>query len=173
MPPSSGPERRLLPKFFTLRYNNINECSSNQENLLLAKKFEAVPTRNFFDRSLKILAKKYPKAFLKVALGSIENLVFETIENPEINLPERRLDFVYGLQDEEQEYLLHLEFQLHHKADLPQRMHIYNAFLTASSNKPVISKVIYLERRNYRHLPQEYVVNYQGKRENVFIYEAI
>jgi len=52
-------------------------------------------------------------------------------------------------------------------------MHIYNALLTASNNKPVISKVIYLERRNYRDLPHEYVVNYQDKRENVFTYEAI
>jgi len=45
-----------------------------------------------------------------LALGSIENINIETIENPEINLPERRLDFVYGLADEEQEYILHLDF---------------------------------------------------------------
>jgi len=52
-------------------------------------------------------------------------------------------------------------------------MHIYNALLTAGHNKPVISKVVYLERRDYRNLPQEYVVNYQGRRENIFIYQAI
>ncbi|MEW5899774.1 MAG: hypothetical protein AB1652_11480, partial [Bacillota bacterium] len=121
--------------------------------------------RNVIDRSLKVLAKQYPKAFIVLAMGSVENLAFETIENPEINLPEKRLDFVYGLQDEEQEYILHLDFQLRHERDLPQRMHIYNALLTASNQKPVISKVIYLERREYRHLPQEYVVSYQGKRE--------
>jgi len=116
--------------------------------------------KNVIDRSLKVLAKQYPKAFIKLALGSVENMVFETIENPEINLPERRLDFVYGLTDEEQEYILHLDFQLRHEADLPERMHIYNALLTASNKKPVISKVIYLERREYRNLPQEYVVSY-------------
>ena len=129
--------------------------------------------KNVIDRSLKVLAKQYPKAFIKLALGSVENMVFETIENPEINLPERRLDFVYGLTDEEQEYILHLDFQLRHEADLPERMHIYNALLTASNKKPVISKVIYLERREYRNLPQEYVVSYQGKRENVFTYQVI
>jgi hypothetical protein len=43
-------------------------------------------------------------------LGSTENIVFETIENPEINLPERRLDFDYGLSDEEKEYIRHLIF---------------------------------------------------------------
>jgi len=129
--------------------------------------------RNVIDRSLKVLARQYPEAFIKVALGSTENIVFETIENPEINLPEKRLDFVYGLSDEEKEYILHLDFQLRHEAGLPERMHIYNALLTAGSNKPVISKVIYLEQREYRNLPQEYVVSYQGKRENVFTYQAI
>jgi len=132
-----------------------------------------LPAKDIYDRSLKILAKQYPRPFIKLALGSIENKNFETIENPEINLPERRLDFVYGLQDEEQEYILHLDFQLRHKRDVPERMHIYNALLTASHNKPVISKVIYLERREYRNLPQEYVVSYQGRRQNVFIYQTI
>jgi len=45
--------------------------------------------------------------------------------------------------------------------------------LTASNQKPVISKVIYLERREYRNSPGEYVVSYRVKRENVFSYEAI
>jgi hypothetical protein len=50
-------------------------------------------TGNVFDRSVK-------------ALGSIENISVETIENPEINLPEKRLDFVYGLRREDREYIL-------------------------------------------------------------------
>jgi predicted transposase YdaD len=132
-----------------------------------------LPVKDIYDRSLKVLAKQYPKVFIKLALGSIENLIIETIENPEINLPERRLDFVYGLQDEEHEYILHLDFQMRHEMDLPERMHIYNALLTASNKKPVISKVIYLERREYKNLPQEYVVSYQGRKENVFTYQAI
>ena len=128
--------------------------------------------QKIIDRSLKILAKQYPKVFIKLAMGSLEDLAFETIENPEVNLPERRLDFVYGLQNE-QDYILHLDFQLRHETDIPERMHLYNALLTASTKKPVISKVIYLERREYRNLPQEYVVSYQGRRENVFTYQAI
>ena len=132
-----------------------------------------MPAKKVIDRSLKVLAKQYPKVFIKLALGSVEGLIFETIENPEVNLPERRLDFVYGLQGEEQDYILHLDFQLRHETDIPERMHIYNALLTAGNKKPVISKVIYLERREYRNLPQEYVVNYQGRRENVFTYQAI
>jgi len=58
---------------------------------------------NIFDRSVKALARRYPLPFIKVALGSIEDLTVATIENPEINLPERRLDFVCSLRQDERE----------------------------------------------------------------------
>lgn len=75
---------------------------------------------NVVDRSLKALARRYPEPFVRVVLGSVEDLIVETIENPEINLPERRLDFVYGLQQERRDFILHLEFQLEHRADVPR-----------------------------------------------------
>ena len=53
-----------------------------------------------FDRSVKAPARCYPKPFVRVALGTVEDLTVKAIENPEINLPERRSDFVYGLQQE-------------------------------------------------------------------------
>lgn len=87
---------------------------------------------NVIDRSVKALARLHPQAFVKVALGQAEDVAVETIENPEVNLPERRLDFVYGLRREDEEHLLHLEFQLEHEADIPKRMFTYNALLTAT-----------------------------------------
>ncbi len=128
---------------------------------------------NIFDRSVKALARRYPQPFVKVALGSIEDLTVETIENPEINLPERRLDFVYGLRRDDREYILHLEFQLEHQADLPERMFTYNALLTATYERPVLSAVIYLERRNYRELPQEYAVVFRGRKVHTFPYLVV
>ena len=128
---------------------------------------------NVFDRTVKALARRYPEPFIRLALGSTEGLTVATIENPEINLPERRLDFVYGLQEEDQEYILHLDFQLQHQADMPERMFTYNALLTATYAQPVISAVIYLERHNYRHLPQEYVVKFRGRPVHTFPYLVI
>jgi len=128
---------------------------------------------NVIDRTVKALARRYPEPFVKVALGSTEDLTVETIENPEINLPERRLDFVYGLRQEDQEHILHLEFQLEHAADMLERMFIYNALLTATYERPVLSAVIYLERRNYRRLPQEYVVEFRDQPVHTFPYLVI
>ena len=88
-------------------------------------------TGNVFDRSVKALARRYPQPFVKMALGSIENISVETIENQEINLPEKRPDFVYGLRQEDREYILHLEFQLEHRTDMPERMFTYNALRAA------------------------------------------
>ena len=130
-------------------------------------------TGNVFDRSVKALARRYPQPFVKMALGSIENISVETIENPEINLPEKRLDFVYGLRQEDREYILHLEFQLEHRTDMPERMFTYNALLTATYERPVLSAVIYLERRNYRELPREYVVEFRGRKVHTFPYLVV
>lgn len=128
---------------------------------------------NVFDRSVKALARRYPQPFVRVTLGSVEGLTVETIEDPEINLPERRLDFVYGLRQEDQEYILHLEFQLEHRADVPERMFTYNALLTATYERPVLSAVIYLERRNYTRLPREYVVEFRGRTVHTFPYLVV
>ena len=130
-------------------------------------------TGNVFDRSVKALARRYPQPFVEMALGSIENISVETIENPEINLPEKRLDFVYGLRQEDREYILHLEFQLEHRTDMPERMFTYNALLTAACERPVLSAVIYLERRNYRELPREYVVEFRGRKVHTFPYLVV
>jgi predicted transposase YdaD len=128
---------------------------------------------NVFDRTVKALARRYPEPFVKVALGYVEDLTVETIENPEVNLPERRLDFVYGLRVGEAEYILHLEFQLEHQAGMPERMFTYNALLTAAYQRPVISVVIYLQQRAYRRLPVAYSVTFQGEAINTFTYKVI
>jgi len=128
---------------------------------------------NVIDRSLKALARRYPEPFAKVVLGSTEGVTVATIENPEINLPERRLDFVYGLHVDDGEYLLHLEFQLEHEADLPERMVVYHALLTAAYRRPVISAVIYLQRRDYQHLPEAYTVSFRDQPVNTFAYRVV
>lgn len=128
---------------------------------------------NPIDRSLKALARNYPATFIRLAMGTSENRFFYTIENPEINIPEKRADLVYQIEQEDAKYLLHLEFQLHHEKDVPERMFKYSAFLTESYRLPVIPAVIYLERRNYRQLPSEYSVELDGKIMSRFTYQAI
>jgi hypothetical protein len=68
---------------------------------------------------------------------------------------------------------LHLEFQLHHQPDMPERMFKYAAFLTESYGLPVIPVAIYLERANYNNLPQAYVVELNSLVVTSFTYQVV
>ena len=66
-----------------------------------------------------------------------------------------------------------MEFQLEHKPDVPLRMLKYHSLLTLTRKVPVISCVIYLERRDYAFLPRAYVVEVKGKVQNSFHYQVV
>lgn len=129
------------------------------------------------DRSLKVLAREYPDAFVRLTLGQLgiegQGWRLQFLENPEVNIPEKRLDSVYQLKLGHKEYLLHLEFQLHHQPDMPERMFKYAAFLTESYGLPVIPVAIYLERANYNNLPQAYVVELNNLVVTSFTYQVV
>jgi len=68
-----------------------------------------------------------------------------TLENVEVTLPETRADFVHQITDEEgKEFLFHLEFQVEHESDFPERMFTYAGALTQLFKKRVVSLAIYL-----------------------------
>ncbi|MBC7343695.1 MAG: hypothetical protein H5U02_14830, partial [Clostridia bacterium] len=54
------------------------------------------------DRSLKVLAREYPDAFVRLTLGQLgiegQGWRLQFLENPEVNIPEKRLDSVYQLK---------------------------------------------------------------------------
>jgi len=72
----------------------------------------------------------------------------------------------------DEEYLFHLEFQLQHKSDFPKRIFIYSAELTDLFQIPVISLVLYLERRK-SPLPDSYTVCLGDKVVNRFSYQVL
>ncbi|WP_406678001.1 Rpn family recombination-promoting nuclease/putative transposase [Moorella sp. ACPs] len=125
------------------------------------------------DRSIKVLARQYPETFIKLVLGKDTGWEYQTMENPEINIPEKRLDFVYEIEQNDNKYLLHLEFQLRHEKEVPARIFKYSAYLTESYRLPVIPVVIYLEKRNYRRLPDAYIVEVNNKVVSRFTYQVI
>ncbi|MFQ6041107.1 MAG: DUF4351 domain-containing protein [Candidatus Poribacteria bacterium] len=112
---------------------------------------------NLFDRVLKILGRNYAEAFLRLTFPHQELRLIGTQENVELSLPDHRIDFLHQVKLDNQEYLLHFEFQLQHQRDVPRRVFVYSAELTEQFRKPVISVVLYLERREAL-LPNEYVV---------------
>jgi hypothetical protein len=112
---------------------------------------------NLFDRVLKILARHYAQAFLRLAFPNQELQLVGTLENVELTLPDRRTDFLHRVKAGDAEYLLHFEFQFQHTTDYPRNVFTYSGELTDQHKKPVISIVLYLERRE-SEIPSEYTV---------------
>ncbi len=125
-----------------------------------------------FDRVLKVLARDYADAFLQLVLPDVPLELVGVLENVELTVPEGRVDFVHRVLWEEQEYLLHIEFQVTHRADFPKRMFVYSALLTKQMDLPVITLVIYLAPRK-KPLPTAYEVNVDGVSLNRFEYQVV
>lgn len=128
-----------------------------------------MPEINIFDRVLKIIGRNYGKAFLNIAFPDMSVDLIGTEENVEISLPERPVDFVYRIRYNQKEYIFHIEFQLRHESDFPQRMFIYSAELTAQFKMPVLSLALYLEHRT-SPIPNEYLVTLDSVEVNRFNY---
>ncbi|HOB22504.1 MAG TPA: hypothetical protein PKI30_06600, partial [Bacillota bacterium] len=93
------------------------------------------------DLNFKYLARNYSEDFLKLVLNSSEPLKIHH-EDKELNIPQLRADNIYIVEQGTKRFVLHLEFQLEHRKDLPQRMFQYNALIEASLRLPTYSVII-------------------------------
>ena len=82
------------------------------------------------------------------------------------------MDFVHRVQYEDQEYILHLEFQLEHSAGFSARMCLYHGALTEQFNLPVLSLALYLKPRK-APIPNEYTVRVGKQVINRFSYPVL
>ena len=112
---------------------------------------------NLYDRAMKILSSHYPELALKLAFPGQAVEVLDRRKNVELNLPEKRVDFLQTVRMAGREYALHKEFQLQPKPDLPRRVFVYSALLTEQTGLPVLTVVLYLERTEVA-LPNAYEV---------------
>ena len=115
----------------------------------------------------------YPQPFVKVALGSLRISPWRPSRTRRSTCRKKDWTSSTACAGKTRNTSVHLEFRLEHQADLPERMFTYNALLTATYERPVLSAVIYLERRNYRELPREYVVEFRGQKVHTFPYLVI
>ena len=72
---------------------------------------------NLFDRTLKIIGRNYADLLLQLAFPDIPARSVGTLENIELSSPVRPVDSVHRIEHAQQEYILHMEFQLEHEAD--------------------------------------------------------
>lgn len=93
---------------------------------------------NLFDQTLKIIGRNYADSLLRLALPGVRARLLGTLENVELSLPVRPVDFLHRIECEGQEHILHIEFQLEHEADFPRRMHSYHGALSEQFKIPVV-----------------------------------
>jgi hypothetical protein len=127
------------------------------------------------DRVSKLLFRAYPDLVVNLAFPGHSVRVISVEENVEINLPTRPVDTVMTIATTEEgvyrKLALHLEYYVKHEPDVPQTLFIYSGELTDRMLMPVITVVIYSERRRKRSRPKpEYVIELGGRVVNRFQY---
>lgn len=127
---------------------------------------------NTFDRSLKVIARNHADLFLQLVLPGVPLTLVNQPENVELSLPVQPVDFVHRILHQEQEQLLHLEFQLDHFADFPWRMCHLHGGLTQQFKLPVLSFAICLRYRQ-APTPNEYTAQIGERVVNRFSYPVI
>ncbi|MEA3338830.1 MAG: hypothetical protein U9R15_02585, partial [Chloroflexota bacterium] len=127
---------------------------------------------NLFDQTLKIIARNYAESLLQLAFPDTPVRLVGALENVELSLPIRPVEFVHRIEHEGQEYILHIEFQLKHEADFPRRMHSYHGALTEQFKLPVLTLALYLKPRSSPP-PNEYTVCLGERVVNRFSYPVL
>ena len=125
-----------------------------------------------YDQTLKILARNHADAFLRLTFPDTPLHLVGTVENVELILPKHPVDFIHRVAYAGQDYLFHLEFQLEHESDFPQRMFSYVGIMTEQFKLPVLAIAIYLRPR-VAPLPNAYVVQLDHQPINRFTYPVI
>lgn len=127
---------------------------------------------NLFDRTLKMLSRHYSHVFLDLLFPEQPIRLLGTVENVELNVGIRPVDFVHQIAYDDNPAILHLEFQLRHETDFPRRFCYYHGALTEQFSQPVLSVAIYLKPRR-SPIPNEYVAKLGEQVINRFTYPVI
>lgn len=114
------------------------------------------------DRTLKILAAKYPTVFQRLLFGDKTEIEFLGVEDTAINIPEQRSDKIFKFQRGKKETFISFEFMIRPKRNDLQNFYIKNGLLTAALRKAVITVIVYIERGKYRSFPDEYNAQIDG-----------
>jgi len=116
------------------------------------------------DRVVKMLASKYPSAFMQILFGQESKVNLKGIEDTAINIPERRSDKVYRVYEHNRQAIINFEFMIEPDLRRLKEFHCKSGMLTASFDCQVITVIIYLDRGRYRTFPDSYISEIAGIR---------
>lgn len=122
-----------------------------------------------WDDSLKTLVTSNPQYLVSLLFPGAQFLELLNIE-----MTNRKIyaDLLLKIRWQEEEIIVHVEFQRHADKDMPKRVWEYNALSTYLYQLPTISFVVYLiEEAN---IPEPvYIVKVNGKTIHVFFYDNV
>jgi len=114
---------------------------------------------DIYDRSLKVLARHYPKIFLSLLIESLESFKIN-VENPEVNLPEKRIDYAWRVGDGKHEAYFVFEFQLRASQQALRSAYAKCALIHETTGLPAIGVILYLRKKGSHK--DSYEVSFHG-----------
>ena len=124
------------------------------------------------DRAIKVVLRLYPEKCLDLFFGKDRQVVFQGVEDPQINISERRADKVWLVSEQGRDGALHIEAILEPKKSELANFYVKNALLEAVLKRPVITVLVYLERGRYETFPYIYERRV-GLFKNVYIFACV
>jgi hypothetical protein len=124
------------------------------------------------DRAIKVVFRLYPEKCLDLFFGKDRQVVFQGVEDPQINLPERRADKVWLVSEQGRDGALHIEAILEPKKSELANFYVKNALLEAVLKRPVITVLVYLEKGRYQTFPNTYERSV-GLFKNAYIFACV
>ncbi len=124
------------------------------------------------DRAVKVFFGQHPESCLDLLFGRDRNVVLQGVEDPQINIPERRADKVWLVADQGKGAVIHVEAMLEPKTSELPNFNTKAALLEETLNRPVVTVIIYLEKGKYETFPYVYETQ-AGSLKNTHIFARI
>jgi len=124
------------------------------------------------DRAIKVVLRLCPEKCLDLFFGKDRQVIFQGVEDPQINIPERRADKVWLVSEQGRDGALHIEAILEPKKSELANFYVKNTLLEAILKRPVITALVYLEKGRYETFPFTYERGV-GLFKNAYIFASV
>jgi len=124
------------------------------------------------DRAIKVLLGWHPEKCLDLILGRDHQVVFQGVEDPQINIAERRADKVWLVAEQGRGAVMHVEAMLEPKTSELPNFNTKAALLREVLKRPVVTVIIYLEKGRYETFPYMYETQ-TGALKNTHVFARI
>lgn len=124
------------------------------------------------DRAAKVLFGRFAEKALDLFFGEDHQVIFQGVEDPQINIPERRADKVWLVADQGKDAVIHIEIMLEPKASELPNFNTKAALLQEILKRPVVTVIVYLEKGKYETFPYSYE-SQAGSLKNTHVFACI